>query len=135
MAQPTMFEAPTQAYVTATLNLLLNAAVVDQAFFIAPEPLEVVEIHEIHTTLGTGAGDVTLQVERLQGTEAPGGNGDALLATAVDLKAANNTVQSPALTTTSANLQLAAGNRLGVDISGTTTSVAGVQVTVLMKRI
>lgn len=135
MSQPTMFEAPTQAYLTVSLPLLLNAAVVDQAFFIAPEPLEVVEIHEIHTTLGTGAGDVTLQVERLQGTEAPGGNGDALLATAVNLKAANNTVQSPALTATTANLQLAAGDRLGVDISGTTTSVAGVLVTVLMRRI
>lgn len=135
MSQPTMFEAPTQAYLTASLTMLANAAVVDQVFFIAPEPLEVVEIHEIHSTLGTGAGDVTLQVERLQGTEAPGGNGDALMAATVDLKAANNTLQSPALTATTANLQLAAGDRLGVDISGTTTSVAGVVVTVLLRRI
>ncbi len=135
MSQPSTFDAPTQAYLTANLIMLANAAVVDQAFFIAPEPLEVVEIHEIHTTLGTGAGDVTLQVERLQGTEAPGGNGDALLATTVDLKAANNTRQAPALTATTANLQLAAGDRLGVDISGTTTSVAGVVVTVLLRRI
>jgi hypothetical protein len=135
MAQPTMFEAPTQAYLTTSLTMLANAAVVDQAFFIAPEPLEVVEIHEIHTTLGTGAGDVTLQVERLQGTEAPGGNGDALMATTVNLKGTNNTLQSPALTATTANLQLAAGDRLGVDISGTTTSVAGVVVTVLLRRI
>jgi hypothetical protein len=135
MSQPSTFDAPTQTYLTASLPMLANAAVVDQAFFIAPEPLEVVEIHEIHTTLGTGAGDVTLQVERLQGTEAPGGNGDALMASTVNLKAANNTLQSPALTATSANLQLAAGDRLGVDISGTTTSVAGVVVTVLMRRI
>ena len=135
MSQPSTFDAPTQAYFTASLIMLANAAVVDQAFFIAPEPLEVVEIHEIHTTLGTGAGDVTLQVERLQGTEAPGGNGDALLATTVDLKAANNTRQAPSLTATTANLQLAAGDRLGVDISGTTTSVAGVVVTVLLRRI
>ena len=135
MSQPTMFEAPNQAYLTVSLPLLLNAAVVDQAFFIAPEPLEVVEIHEIHTTLGTGAGDVTLQVERLQGTEAPGGNGDALLATAHSLKADNSTAQAGTLTATSANLQLAAGDRLGVDISGTTTSVAGVLVTVLLRRI
>jgi hypothetical protein len=135
MSQPTIFENAVQEYLTASLPMLANAAVVDQAFFIAPEPLEVVEIHEIHTTLGTGAGDVTLQVERLQGTEAPGGNGDALMASTVNLKAANNTLQSPALTATTANLQLAAGDRLGVDISGTTTSVAGVVVTVLMRRI
>jgi hypothetical protein len=135
MSQPTIFENAVQEYLTASLTMLANAAVVDQAFFIAPEPLEVVEIHEIHTTLGTGAGDVTLQVERLQGTEAPGGNGDALMSATVNLKAANNTLQSPALTATTANLQLAAGDRLGVDVSGTTTSVAGVVVTVLMRRI
>jgi hypothetical protein len=57
------------------------------------------------------------------------------MASTVNLKAANNTLQSPALTATTANLQLAAGDRLGVDISGTTTSVAGVVVTVLMRRI
>ncbi len=135
MSQPTIFENAVQEYLTASLTMLANAAVVDQAFFIAPEPLEVVEVHAIHTTLGTGAGDVTLQVERLQGTEAPGGNGDALMASTVNLKAANNTLQSPALTATTTNLQLAAGDRLGVDISGTTTSVAGVVVTVLMRRI
>lgn len=135
MSQPTMFEAPTQAYLSTTLTMLANAAVVDQAFFIAPEPLEVVEIHEIHATKGSDAGAVTLQVERLQGTEAPGGNGDALLATALSLKADNSTAQAGTLTTTTANLQLAAGDRLGVDITGTTTAVAGVVVTVLLRRI
>jgi hypothetical protein len=135
MAQPSQFEVSTQAYLTATCNMVLNTAVVDQVFYIAAEPLEVVEIHEIHATKGTDAGDVTATVKRCQGTEAATAGDDLLGDTKINLKGENNTLQSPALTATSANLQLAAGDRLSLDVTGTITAVAGAQVTVLLKRI
>ncbi len=135
MAQPSTFEQATQNYLTVACNMVLNTAVVDQVFFIAPEPLQVVEIHEIHSTKGTDAGAVTATVMRCQGTEAADAGDDLLGATKINLKGNNNTLQSPALTDTTANLQLAAGDRLSLDITGTATAVAGAVVTVLLKRI
>lgn len=135
MAQPSQFEVSTQAYLTATCNMVLNSAVVDQVFYIAAEPLEVVEVHEIHATKGTDAGDVTATIRRCQGTESATGGDDLLGTTKINLKGDNDTLQSPALTSTTANLQLAAGDRLSLDITGTATAVAGAQVTVLLKRV
>jgi hypothetical protein len=135
MAQPSQFEVSTQAYLTATCNMVLNTAVVDQVFYIAPEPMEVVEIHEIHATKGTDGSAVTATVKRCQGTEDATAGDDLLGATKINLKGDNNTLQSPALTSTTADLQLAAGDRLSIDITGTTTAVAGAVVTVLLKRI
>lgn len=135
MAQPSQFEVSTQAYFAATCNMVLNTAVVDQVFYIAAEPLEVVEVHEIHATKGTDAGDVLATIRRCQGTEAATAGDDLLGATKINLKGDNNTLQSPGLTSTTADLQLAAGDRLALDITGTTTAVAGAQVTVLLKRI
>lgn len=135
MAQPSAFEVSTQAYVVAECNMLLNADVVDQVFFIAPEPMEVVEVHEIHATKGSDNGDVTCTVMRCQGTEAPDAGDDLLGTTKINLKGDNNTLQSPALTATTANLQLAAGDRLSVDVTGTKTAVAGAVVQVLLRRI
>jgi hypothetical protein len=39
------------------------------------------------------------------------------------------------LTATTANLTLEAGDRLSLDVTGTTTTLAGVIVTVLLKRV
>ena len=135
MAQASQFEQATQDYIVAECNMLLNADVVDQAFFIAPEPLEVVEIHEIHATKGTNGSAVTATVKRCQGTEAPDAGDDLLGTTKINLKGDDNTLQSPALTSTAAHLQLAAGDRLSVDVTGTTTAVAGALIQVLLKRI
>ena len=135
MAQPSAFEQPTQNYVVAECNMLLNADVVDQVFFIAPEPMEVVEIHEIHGTKGTNASAVTATVKRCQGTEAATAGDDLIGTTKIDLKGDDNTLQSPALTSTTADRKLAAGDRLSVDVTGTTTACAGVMVQVLLKRI
>lgn len=110
-----------------------NASVLDTAFFIANEAYTVTSIREIHGTLGTDAGAVTLQVTKATGTQAPSA-GVALLAATVDLKGTINTALNPALTATAADLDLAAGNRLAVDITGVTTAVAGLCVTVTLKR-
>ncbi len=135
MAQPSIFEVSTQDYVVAECNMLLNADVIDQVFFIAPEAMEVVEIHEIHSTKGTHASAVSATVKRCQATEAATAGDDLIGTTKIDLKGDDNTLQSPALTSTAADLKLAAGDRLSVDVTGTTTACAGVLVQVLLKRI
>ena len=134
MAQPSLFEVSTQDYDLAVLQMPLTADFIDRQFYIAPYPVKVAAIYEVHGTAGSDGSAVTITVERLQGTEAPGGNGDALLSAALSLKATANTVQTGALVTTSV-VELAAGDRLGVDITGTTTACADGVVTVLLQRI
>jgi len=97
--------------------------------FIATRPCIVRAIKEVHTTAGNDEDDVTLNVERLQGTETSG-NGDALLSSAFNLKGTKETVQTGTLTSTTSYLTLATGDRLNLVDSGTLTSVAGVCVAV-----
>lgn len=52
-----------------------------------------------------------------------------------DLKGTANTVQTGTLTATTADLQLATGDRLSLDFAGTLTDLAGLLVTVSLKRI
>lgn len=99
-------------------------------FFVATKPCSVKAISEVHTVAGTNASAVTLQVERLQGTEALDA-GDLLLATAFNLKGTANTVQRGVLTSVNKTfLSLQVGDRLALRDSGTLTDVAGVCVTV-----
>lgn len=93
----------------------------------------VTEIKEVHGTAGTDAGDVTLQVERLQGTEIKTG-GDALLSTAFNLKTAARTVQTGTLIANPSTLTLEVGDRLGLFTSGVITSVADVCVVVYLRE-
>ena len=132
MAQPSQFEVSTQFYLT--VSHAQAGSVADQLFFIAPEPLEVVEIHEVHGTAGTDGSAVTATVRKCTGTQALTAGVD-LLSTTINLKGTANTVQSPALTATAADLQLAAGDRLSFDATGTTTALANMVVTVLLRRI
>ena len=101
-------------------------------FFIAPFPCFVVNVYEVHQTLGTDAGAVTLQIERLQGTEALDA-GDAILTTALSLKATINTVQTATMVnapTTRMTRRLSAGDRLAMKDAGTLTTLANVTVTI-----
>lgn len=75
----------------------------------------------------TGAMDV--MVQRLQGTEACGA-GDDLLAAVVDATATANTVTSPALTATTALLNLSDGERLCVELTATPNEIEGLVVSV-----
>ena len=98
--------------------------------FIAPYKCLFLGATEVHSTLGTNGSAVTLQVEKLTGTTATG-SGVNLLATPFNLKGTINTVQTatPALIPNS-NFNLAVGDRLGLSLSGTPTSVAQVCVVV-----
>lgn len=122
--------------VSATLDGAAAATAANcGVFFIAPFTCEVVSVREAHTTAGSDAGAVTLDVEKLTGTQAPDAGVAVLGATKVNLKGTANTVQAPALTGTTADKQLAAGDRLALKDAGILTAVAGVAVTVELKRI
>lgn len=102
--------------------------------FVADRPCTVKKISESHTDPGDDAGAVTLSVERLQTTEAPGAGDDLLDATKINLKGTKDTVQAPALTPTGTNLILAIGDRLGLVDTGVMANVEGVCVTIDMEE-
>lgn len=116
--------------ITASLPGVLAATASHYGvFFTAPFPCEIVRVSIVHSTAGSDAGAVTLQLEKLTGTQALDA-GVAVLAATYDLKGTANTVAYPALTTTKVDRILEKGNRLALDDAGTLTAVAGVQVTV-----
>lgn len=98
-------------------------------FFIADRAYEIVEAREVHTALGTG-GACTVQVEKLTGTQAPGA-GATVLAAAFNLVGTINTVQ----TQSGSNKILNAGDRLSLKLTGTPTSVANVNVDVVLRPV
>ena len=107
-------------------------AATDRAFFIANRAYQVTAIRQVHSVAAGGAS--TLQVTKDTGTTAPGAGSD-LLSSAFDLNATANTVQTGALTATTADLQLAAGDRLSLDFANTIQSTAGLVVTVSLKPV
>lgn len=129
-----------QAPLTLSWAMGPNAAILTSpnvALFTAPvgSAWEVVDIAEIHETLGTDGGTVSLDVVKCTGTQAAAA-GASMLATVFNLKAIINTVvrknRSSGLSTTKANLQLGAGHRLALKFSGTLTALTGVSVTVTL---
>ena len=119
-------------------NCLLNTACVDQAFFVANFPCQVTGITYVHATAGTNGSAVNVQLVKDTGTDAPGAGTDLLTNNTnagFDCKGTANTVQTGALTATSASLQLAVGDRLSLDFAGTVTTLAGISLTVSLRRI
>jgi hypothetical protein len=92
----------------------------------------VLGVSAFHEAAGSDGSAVSLDIEKLTGTQAPGAGVSVLGATKIDLKAAANTRQAPALTATGANKTLAIGDRLALKLTGTPTAVAGLLVSVLI---
>jgi len=132
MAQPSQFELSNEQYIVA--DHYIASSVADVQFFTAPVKCQVVTIREVHATAGSDGSAVSGTIRRCQGTEAATA-GDDLLSATINFKGTALTEQTPALTTTTANLTLEAGDRLSLDVTGTTTALAGVIITVLLKRI
>lgn len=103
-------------------------------FYTATRKVKVIGVKEVHRTAGSDAGAVTLNVERLQGTEAKDA-GDDLLSAGLNLKGTAETVQSGSLITTEATKVLEVGDRLGLVTTGVLTAVAHVSVTVLVEAV
>jgi hypothetical protein len=123
------------------VSLPANADQADQNIFLCPagEIFEVLAISEVHTTAGTDAGAVTLQMQKCTGTQAPSA-GTNLLTAALSMKTTANTPQYASqllgtMVTDRSKLRLTGGDRLALDYTGTVTSLAGVAITVTMKRV
>jgi hypothetical protein len=112
-------------------NMGASSASGDQCF-VANRAYQVVAVRATWSHVGGSGAAAT--VEKLTGTTAPG-SGAALLTAAFDLTTTANTVGTGTLTATTSDLQLAAGNRLGVKLSGTLTALTGLNVTVYLKAI
>ena len=102
-------------------------------FFEARFPCRILEVTAYHGTAGTNAGTVTLDVEKLTGTQAPNAGKAVLGSTKVNLKGAINTKQAPALTTVAADRRLDAGDRLCLKDAGTLTAVDSLLVCVKLQ--
>ena len=133
MAQPSQFELSTEQYFST--NFYIASSVADVQFWTAPVKCEVVAVREVHAVAGDDGSAVTGTIRRCQGTEAATAGDDLLGTTKINFKGTALTEQTPALTDTTANLTLDAGNRLSLDVTGTTTTLAGVILTVLLKRV
>lgn len=123
--------------VESTTVLLANTSVLDQCVFIANRAYQVTAISEVHAVAGTDVGDVSLQVTKDTGTDAPGAGTDLLTdntGAGFNMKGTANTVQSGTLVTPAIAV-LAAGDRLSLDFAGTVADVAGVVVTITLKAI
>lgn len=103
------------------------SSIADKVIGIVPVRSKLIAVKEVHGTAGSDGSAVTLAIERLQGTETSG-NGDSV-ATGINLKGTADTVQSGTLTSTAANLIFEAGDRVGINVTGTTTAVATMNVT------
>ena len=117
--------------------LSLNGAIgTDNCVFIANRDCIITRIDYVH---GTAAGQAcNLQVTKDTGTDAPGAGTDLLTNdtnSGFEGDGTANVVQNGALTATAANLRLAPGNRISVDYSGTTTSLAKVLVTITLQYV
>jgi len=111
----------------------LNATTaVNQSFFIAPYPVEVVSINTVYAVNSTSG---NMMVEKTPGTTAVGSGNNLQTAVSDWAVNANNTVVAATLVTTSGFLQLATGDRLSAIFAGTKTGLTGGLINVVLKRI
>lgn len=118
---------------TKTLSFPLNALniAVSSALFVADEAYQITSVK---ASWGVASVSMVFDIEKLTGTTVPGA-GTSLLQSTIDTSGAANTVNTGSLTGTTADLQLAVGNRIGIKISGTITSLVGMVLTLTLKRI
>jgi hypothetical protein len=118
-------------------NMNANGDLVDQTFFLANRDYIATNAYYVHSTKGTDASAVNVQLTKDTGTNAPGAGTDMLTNSTnagFDCKAAINTVQTGTFATTAGLTRLAPGNRLSVDYAGTLTALAGVVLVVVFQK-
>jgi hypothetical protein len=115
-----------------TLCCLGASSASGDAVFIANRAYQVTAVRAVWSHVGGSS--AAAMIEKLTGTTAPG-SGTAILTSAFDLTTTANTVRTGTLSGTVGNLQLAAGDRLGVKLSGTLTALTGLNVTIHLKPI
>lgn len=103
---------------------------VDKWIWVAPYPCQVTAVKEFHSVAGTDAGAVTVGVRKVTANAvapgaAAGANVKEFLTADLNLKATANTVVSGTLSSTVTDLQLAKGDRIGVNYTGVLTALVG----------
>ena len=122
----------------AVFNMAANGGLADQAFYIANKNTQVAAAYYVHSTAGTDASAVNLQLVKDTGTDAPGAGTNLLTNNTnagFDCKGTINVVQTGTLTGTAASLRMAPGDRLSVDFAGTLTALAGVVMIVVLQPV
>lgn len=108
-----------------------NAGIVDQSFWISDGVYEVISAIETHSTAGSDSGAVTLDVTKDSSGIAPTG-GISVLASTFNAKSTANTPSFVAAASLASTVAIAAGDRLSLNVTGTTTALAGVVVEVTL---
>lgn len=103
-----------------------NANSVDKRFFTANRPYRVVGLRATVTVAGTSASAVTAIVRKVPSGTAIGSGTSLHNSSSINLKGTADTVQAPAIVTTDATLNLAVGDSLALDFTGTLTDATGV---------
>ena len=104
----------------------LVATSTSQDLLVAPYPLQV---SGVSVTFGTASSSGTADLVKMTGTTAVG-SGTTTLTGIMSLAGTANTPVNGTLVSTLATLQLAKGDRLGLKLGGTLTSLANCNVTV-----
>lgn len=99
------------------------ATSVDNSLFIADRAYRLLGVRAVNTVIAS-SGPTTLDIKKCTGTQAPA-SGTTMLTATIDLTTTANTVITPTLSATPANLLLAAGDRIALDYTGTMTAVVG----------
>lgn len=121
------------------VNIPVAADCVNQYAYVADKPMEVIGVQVIFVTKGSDGGGLTLDVVKCTGVTAVSA-GTSVLGAAFNIgtSATNATLVTKSLsggglsTTLSARF-LAAGDKLGFNITGVTTAVAGVNVKLVLR--
>ena len=116
------------SYAVKTLHIEPTAKILDQVFFIADRDYVVKGIRQTHKTAGTVDASVIVR-KCADGVTIP--NGTALC-DSLDLTDTKDTTVEATLSTTASDLVIKENDRIAVDISGTTTTLAGLTITLVL---
>jgi hypothetical protein len=119
--------------VLLSFNIQPLATITEYDLWVAPAAYQVTSIKVVPSTLQGGA--LTATIVKAVGTDTPVKTTTPMhTADSINLNSGAYTVQSVTLTSTTADLQLASGNRIAVDLSGA-ASAAHWNVSITLKRI
>lgn len=124
--------APGSKSSTVDYVMNVNSGIATTALNVSNGSYIITGVQAVWSTAGTNGGAVTGDITIESGTTAPGG-GTSALAAAFSLKTTANTVVSPALSATAANLRVNAGGRISFKTSGTLTALAGLVIVVSLQ--
>lgn len=113
-----------------TVSHYFPATPIDAPFWVAPFACTVTKIQFRPVASAAGA---TAEVKKAASGTAVA-SGTALMSAAFTLDGTANTNQTAALSATAAARDLAAGDALGLDVTGTTTNATGVVTVTLVRK-